>query len=98
MYSRELMTIEEAVKTYLLYSYIPPKRLPDWLLTGLPAENKSKSYQTNEVISRLDELFDSILEKYNYKNHIIPLSGGWDSRLILGCLLERLNKEEVQTV
>lgn len=91
-------TPNEAVNTYLLFAYLPPKEIPSWLDDCITPENKGLTYTPEEAASKFDELFDKLLTKNPAKKHIIPLSGGWDSRAILGALLERLDSSQIETV
>lgn len=92
------MDIKEFINTYLWFGYIPPKEVPIWLDECITTENKGELYTPEEVASRFDKLFDKLLSKHPAEKHIIPLSGGWDSRLILGGLLERLEAQQIETV
>jgi asparagine synthase (glutamine-hydrolysing) len=43
-----------------------------------------------------DSVFDKLVNE-NPKNHLVPISGGLDSRAILGALLERLPSSQIKT-
>ena len=88
----------QIVNTYLWFAYLPPKEIPTWLDDCITPENKGVNYSIKEAASRFDTLFDKLLSQNAASKHIIPLSGGWDSRAILGALLERLDTSEIETV
>ena len=46
-------------------------------------------------VEKLDETFTDLWQEH--REHVVPLSGGLDSRLILGALLERLPAEQIRT-
>jgi hypothetical protein len=89
---------DELINTYLWFAYLPPKEPPTWLDDCMKPEYKGNSYNAEEASSRFDALFDKLLEENPNEKHIIPLSGGWDSRAILGALLERLDSTQIETV
>lgn len=90
--------LNKIINTYLWFAYLPPKELPIWLDDCIKPENKGNSYTEEEVASKFDSLFDKLLNKKPNKKHVVPLSGGWDSRAILGALLKRLGTSQIETV
>lgn len=84
--------------TYLRYGYLPDSQVPSWIDDCLTPDAKGRFYTPEEVGERLDTLFDSLLEDCRESLHIVPLSGGWDSRLILGELLARVSRDRIETV
>jgi len=88
----------DKINTYLWFAYLPPKVLPGWLDSCVTRENKGLTYTPEEVTIRFNILFDKLVSENLGERHIIPLSGGWDSRAILGALLERLSTNEIETV
>lgn len=60
---------------------------------------KSSEYHIKRGIKELNHIFDHAFESINSKSkHLILLSGGLDSRAILGGLLERVDSQQIQTV
>src|SRR5690606_37560047 len=55
-------------------------------------------YNIEEASALFDAVFDELITQASYKNHLVPLSGGWDSRAILGALLDRADKDKIHTV
>jgi hypothetical protein len=86
------------INTYLWYGYLPPNEMPTWLGECITLENKGNEYTLEESAKLFDQVFDELLDKHSRGKHIIPLSGGFDSRAILGALLERLDASQIETV
>lgn len=83
---------------YLYYGYLPTHEGHDWLFGELN-DSINYSYTINEASRKWDELFDNAFSRTgNNEKIIIPLSGGWDSRAILGAALERVNVESIRTI
>jgi hypothetical protein len=73
-------------KIYASFGYLPNPRKVDFKL----AEEKFNNHL---------DLTNSIFDRYNYSGkHLVPLSGGLDSRYILTKILQRVNAEDVQCV
>ncbi|MFW5700924.1 MAG: hypothetical protein ACOCWM_04465, partial [Cyclobacteriaceae bacterium] len=86
------------VDTYLYYSYIHKcnaEILNHDFWQSRPVKNR---YTIMETADRFDQIFDQLLNENSSSKHIVPLSGGWDSRAILGALCERINNDEIETV
>lgn len=86
------------VNQYLWCGYLPPSEFPAWLSNCITPAAIGKEYSPHEAAERFDALFDALVEQTSSGRHIIPLSGGWDSRAILGALLERLDSDRITTV
>jgi len=91
------MNKTEIINNYLYYGYLPPKQFPAWLNDGLNL-SENFDYSVKGAAQVFDKIFDELLAKYPNKKHIVPLSGGRDSRAILGALLERVDKSQIETV
>jgi hypothetical protein len=91
------MNKTEIINNYLYYGYLPPKQFPAWLNDGLKL-SEDFDYSVKGATQVFDKIFDDLIAKYPNKKHIVPLSGGWDSRAILGALLERVDKSQIETV
>lgn len=84
----------ELIENYLWYGYNPVTSKNDAWLYNFHKEKYS--YSLDESKKLLDSCFDRIIENVNIKGvQCIPLSGGLDSRFILGALRERLNSNEI---
>ena len=86
------------INKYLWCGYLPPDELPAWLSDCITPETIGKDYSPQEAADRFDTLFDTLVGRAPSGRHIIPLSGGWDSRAILGALLERIDSDRITTV
>lgn len=86
------------VNQYLWCGYLPPSEFPAWLSDCITPAATGKEYSPREAAEWFDALFDALVEQASSGRHIIPLSGGWDSRAILGALLERIDSDMIATV
>lgn len=86
----------EIINHYLYFGYLPPKEYPAWLEDIV--KNDNHEYTIQGAIKIFDETFDKLVEMFSDKKYIVPLSGGWDSRAILGALLDRVDKIKIETV
>ncbi len=86
------------INQYLWCGYPPPGKFPTWLSDCITPDVTGKDYSPQEAASRFDTLFDALVGQISPGHHIIPLSGGWDSRAILGALLERVDLDQIVTV
>lgn len=88
----------DRINKYLWCGYLPPDEFPAWLSDCIIPETIGKDYSPQEAADRFDTLFDTLVGRVLSGRHIIPLSGGWDSRAILGALLERVDSDRITTV
>lgn len=88
----------DRINKYLWCGYLPPDKFPAWLSDCITPETVGKDYSPQEAADRFDTLFDTLVGQAPSGRHIIPLSGGWDSRGILGALLERIDADRIVTV
>ncbi len=88
----------DRINKYLWCGYLPPDEFPAWLSDCITPETVGKDYSPQEAADRFDTLFDALVKLAPSRRHIIPLSGGWDSRGILGALLERIDSDRITTV
>jgi len=83
--------------SYLYSGYLNIQRDFEWLdkCSSSCADNE---YDVESLVFLFDEVFDKLFQETNFSNHLIPLSGGWDSRAILGAALDRVDRKEIQTI
>lgn len=86
------------INQYLWCGFLPPREFPAWVSGCMTPESIGREYSLREAAERFDILFDALVELAPSGRHIIPLSGGWDSRAILGALLERIDSDQITTV
>lgn len=90
------------IDDYLYFGYLPRSGVSlDWLPPS-PLRTSIATRLTEQVateaFTRLQAAVDEALATCPAgKVHVVPLSGGLDSRMILGCLLRRLTTSEIQT-
>ncbi len=86
------------INQYLWCGYLPPDKFPTWIADCVTPAATDNEYSPHEAAGRFDALFDALVEQSSSRCHVIPLSGGWDSRAILGALLERTDSDQIVTV
>lgn len=86
------------INTYLWYFYIFPNEIPSWLDKCITPENTCTNYSPDEAGYIFEQVFAAQLKKNNNGYVIVPISGGWDSRILLGAALERFHTQEIKTL
>jgi hypothetical protein len=87
------------INSYLHYGYGITTTDFEWLMANIDVPPVGYLYNPNDAGCVLDLVVDDLLsQKTQNGNCIIPLSGGWDSRIILGAALERFETRKVKTV
>lgn len=77
------------LENYLWHGYLPPRDVPNWLSQGITVPPERPEYTPEHAARELDELFEKLTPE-TQGPHLVPLSGGWDSRIVLGSLMERV--------
>lgn len=89
-------TLQKRINDYLYFGYLPPSEFPDFLSkieNDQPAE-----YSLKNTTLLLEKVFADALEDASNSGYcIIPISGGWDSRLLLGLALENFPVRNIKT-
>ena len=86
------------INDYLWAGYLPPHHFTNEVFEYPEKSAVEYGYSTSEVSKIFDSIFSSIYDNSPSSNHIIPLSGGLDSRAILGALLDRVDPKKITTV
>lgn len=85
---------KEIIENYLWYGYNPISSNSDSWLYSFQKKEYNYSLEESKII--FDRCFDKMLNTIGVKGiQCVPLSGGIDSRFILGALRERLNSDEI---
>ena len=58
----------------------------------------NQSYEINEAVNQFNSLFDKLCRNRLQKKHLVPISGGFDSRAILAALLDRVPADNIETI
>lgn len=89
-------TNKDLINAYLHYGYLPPAEIPPFLFE---LDQKSDlDYSVTGVSRLLDKVFEESLRAYNnIGTCVVPVSGGWDSRILLGMALEHFPADRVRT-
>ncbi len=102
-----MASCSDKINIFLHYGYVPDPRvtLPDslrnWLDSGLLPQNDKDTREADLIIKGANALrrnFHQEIAGDNGKTHVVPLSGGLDSRTILANLLEQLDPSRIVTV
>lgn len=81
-------TIDPKVIRYLWHGYELPVDLPEWLHRTGSAPYAEEAYRPEYAANLLNALFDRLVSQVK-PPYVVPISGGWDSRIILAALRER---------
>lgn len=88
----------DIINNYLWFSYLPPKNIPKWLQDIFLDQKPDYDYNIESLNLLVDDTFNSLFSTIRNEKLIVPLSGGWDSRLILAAALDRFNTKQIETV
>jgi|GEM_PF-1249962 len=88
--------LEQAVCNYLHYGYLPPEEFPCFLSDLEKYPTLRPTVENTKAL--FQKVFNEAIEESVGKGYcIIPLSGGWDSRLLLGYALKTLPTRQIKT-
>lgn len=86
------------INTYLYFGYLPYLADFKWM-EGFEIIPENFKYTTEEASSLLIKCFEDSIMSYSRMNYcFIPLSGGWDSRILLGLALKYFDKSKIKTI
>ena len=94
---------QEHIETFLSYGYLPQGGLDIHENVLEAASGEPINMPESDLINRAQTVLENVFERRvaNYPEsttHLVPLSGGYDSRTILGGLLTNTAAENIQTV
>jgi len=90
-------SFNKVANDYLHYGYLPPDTLPEFIKKGLKKNDKAV-YSAAYLSSLLDRIFNDSVEHFSGNGFcIVPVSGGWDSRILLGLALENFPSNQIKT-
>ncbi|MGM0933367.1 MAG: hypothetical protein ACQEWD_07980 [Bacteroidota bacterium] len=103
------MITNKNINDYLHFGYIPElgnvNRIDEILKpsnSGPFSKEELENYNEDILIKKgievLREVFDDLMSVNNQKKHLVPLSGGLDSRLILAALMERVDPGNIEAI
>lgn len=95
--NRILDVTRDKINSYLWHGYVPKKVAPNELWETLPKPDLYTKYTPEVAALKLDVLFDQLTVMFDGP-YLVPLSSGWDSRLILCALVEKVGASMVHTV
>lgn len=87
------------VNMYLYFGYTFPPDDISWVSDVANHIPIRKSYDVGSATKLFDYIIDDSLSEVSGNGYcVVPISGGWDSRLLLGAALERYNVNEIKTL
>lgn len=90
---------EDALNSYLFAGYLLSTSEFSWLESCLEYQTCNAEYTPSFLAGLLDAVFDDFFNSVGCGGFcVVPLSGGWDSRIILGAILERFESSRIKTV
>lgn len=81
---------------YLYFGYLLNNDYPKWFNECL--DENTYNYTLKEIEEKWDDLFDSLMERSKKRKFIVPISGGKDSRAILGAIMDRVETKNIKTI
>jgi hypothetical protein len=91
-------SLNKAINDYLWASYLPPNSATSKAFESRELSKAKHVYSISELADIFGKIFDDIIDETTSANHVVPLSGGIDSRAILGALTERCETNSIRTV
>jgi len=93
---------KERVAAFLYFGYLPREKdvleTKSFINDFKPEDGYRGFSQENDLVEEGVKLFKSLFKDIQGENHIVPLSGGVDSRAVLGGLLTQINSNKINTV
>lgn len=96
----------DRLNSFLHYGYIPKEEtqlgFQEWLSRAVPDIETRENFQDGPLVCKIVEEgiahLRNLINDPGEGNHVVPLSGGLDSRAILGVLLDRLSAERLSAI
>lgn len=86
------------INDYLYYGYLFPKKIPDWIFDLNINSDANYKYSIIEAESLFDSIMDEALDQLKFNKYcIVPISGGWDSRILLAATVDRLDSSQIKS-
>jgi len=96
------MVNKQTISAYLYFGYLPLKKetgfLSSILKEYIPQDRSTEYSSQNELVDGGVKAFLAAFQSISGQDHIVPLSGGIDSRAVLGGLLSQLSTSEITAV
>jgi hypothetical protein len=83
--------IKDPIQEFLWHGYLPSMNVPDWCRCISSEFGETDSHSAASASKLLDKIVQDVLSQVS-PPYIVPLSGGWDSRIVLGSLKENTNE------
>lgn len=91
--------INNKINEYLYYGYTNLNSDLSWVPNVMSTPSPFSSYTIDDASKLFDYVIDKMLSGLPTDGYfIVPISGGWDSRILLGAILERFDSNQVKTV
>lgn len=90
---------QSKIRSYLWYGYVPPETFPEWVADRPNNLEVFGEYSPDTAYNLLCRIFDDVLATIGQHDLVaIPLSSGWDSRLLLGMALHHFQPHQIRTI
>lgn len=87
------------ISEYLYYGYLIDNTTIESLDSCFDALPADASHTPKDAGRLLDSVVDELLYRIPNNGYcIVPISGGWDSRILMGAVLERFNSNQIKTL
>ncbi|WP_192813918.1 asparagine synthase-related protein [Halomonas smyrnensis] len=95
----QLDSVDLLVNTYLHYGYLPSLSTPS-KLHEIDKPNPRPTFSVSEASQLFNKIMDDVVSQHTNKEGrcIVPLSGGWDSRILFGAVMDRFPKNKISTL
>lgn len=91
--------LEEKIQHYLYYNYVPQQKDLSWLEDPLRCNAERFEYTPEGAAAALDMAIDGLFGGIDTDGYVVvPISGGWDSRILLGAAIERFDRSKIKCV
>lgn len=91
--------LDKKIQHYLYYNYVPQKKNLSWLEDPLRSNTERFENTPEGAAAALDKAIDVLFSGIGTDGYVVvPISGGWDSRILLGAAIERFDRCKIKCV
>lgn len=90
---------DNKVSSYLYYNYLSKSEDVSWLQDAIGNDDKLYGYTPIEAAKILENSVHDVLKMVGTEGYlVVPISGGWDSRILLGAVMDYFGKSKIKTL
>lgn len=87
------------INQYLYYSYVFNCNNLSWVTKCITSSHTNLRYIPADAAQLFDQIINDLFSNTANDGYVIvPISGGWDSRILLGAALERFDTNQIKTL